>query len=67
VLVARRGQLLKLEVTLGDEPRETWKLKIRPDATPEQTANLEAWLGAKEPAPSGSETAEAAAGESPES
>lgn len=67
VLVARRGQLLEIEVTLGEEPRETWKLKVRPDATPEQTANLEAWLGADESAQTGAESAESAGGESPES
>ncbi|MEZ5413488.1 MAG: PDZ domain-containing protein [Opitutaceae bacterium] len=48
LLVARRGQLIELPVTLGEEPSATWRLKIRPDATPEQTANLNAWLGSDE-------------------
>ncbi|MFZ9682656.1 MAG: M61 family metallopeptidase, partial [Cephaloticoccus sp.] len=45
LLVARRGQVLTLQATLAETPTATWKLKVRPDATPEQKARLDAWLG----------------------
>lgn len=45
VLVARRGELLPIEVILGTEPTRRWSLEARPDATPEQQARLRAWLG----------------------
>jgi len=67
LLVARRNQLIKLNITLGEEPRETWRLKIRPDATPEQTANLNAWLGADESAKTEEDVAESTDAEPPES
>jgi len=51
VLVARRGQLITLPVILGQEPQQTWRLQVRKDATPEQKAHLEAWLGLDEPIP----------------
>jgi len=46
LLVARLDHLVHLEVTLGAEPVNRWKLSLRKDATPEQTAHLNAWLGA---------------------
>jgi predicted metalloprotease with PDZ domain len=46
--VARRGRLTDLDVTLGAEPR-TWKLQVDPDATEQQTARLNAWLGLPAP------------------
>jgi hypothetical protein len=42
ILVARRDQLMRFDVTLGDEPRR-WQLEIRPDATGEQKSHLENW------------------------
>ena len=51
VLVARRGQLITLPVILGQEPQQTWRLQVRKDATPEQKAHIEAWLGLDEPIP----------------
>jgi predicted metalloprotease with PDZ domain len=45
LLVARLDYLLRLETTLGADPVNRWKLVIRKDATPEQTARLKAWLG----------------------
>ncbi|MFM1852316.1 MAG: hypothetical protein RIS54_2000 [Verrucomicrobiota bacterium] len=48
LLIARRGQVLTLHATLAETPTATWKLKVRPDATPEQKARLDAWLGPDE-------------------
>jgi predicted metalloprotease with PDZ domain len=45
VLVSRRGKLQPVEATLAEEPRRGWILEIKPDATPEQTRRLNAWLG----------------------
>lgn len=45
LLVARLDALRRLEVTLGAEPAKRWKLTPRKDATPEQAARLNAWLG----------------------
>ena len=45
LLVARRDELLRLPVTLGREPADTWRLEPRPDATPEQQARRKAWMG----------------------
>lgn len=44
VLVSRRDELKRLEVTLGAEPPDRWTLQVRPDATPQQRARLAAWL-----------------------
>jgi predicted metalloprotease with PDZ domain len=44
ITVARRGRLLKLPLTLGETPLETWKLEPDPDATPEAVKRREAWL-----------------------
>lgn len=44
VLLARREVLLRVAVTLGEEPRR-WTLEIRPDATSTQKENLAAWIG----------------------
>jgi predicted metalloprotease with PDZ domain len=42
ILVARRDQMLRFDVTLGEEPQR-WQLELRPDATEEQKHNLEVW------------------------
>ena len=44
LLVARRDQLLRLDVTLGTEPPRAWRLEVNPAATGEQTARLTQWL-----------------------
>jgi predicted metalloprotease with PDZ domain len=44
LLIARRDELKRVSVTLGQEPAERWTLMIRPGATPEQRARLAAWL-----------------------
>jgi predicted metalloprotease with PDZ domain len=44
ILVARRDQLTRIPLTLGEEPKK-WQLEIRPDATESQKRNLEKWLG----------------------
>lgn len=45
LLVSRQGLLTTLQVTLGEEPTETWKLKIKKDSTEEQKARVNKWLG----------------------
>lgn len=44
LLVARREELKRLSVTLGEEPPDRWTLGQRPGATAEQRARLSAWL-----------------------
>jgi predicted metalloprotease with PDZ domain len=60
LLVARRERLVELPVTLGEKPRNLWKLEPSPKATAEQKARLTAWL-AGENVPAGKKVAEAAA------
>ena len=43
VLIARRDQLKRVEVTLGSGPN-TWVLEMRVDASPEQLRNMASWL-----------------------
>jgi len=45
VLVARRGRLERLTVTLGTTPAATWKVDVDPKATDVQKGRLKAWLG----------------------
>jgi predicted metalloprotease with PDZ domain len=47
ILVARHGELHRVAVTLGTQQPESWTLAVRPDATPDQRAHLEAWMGAR--------------------
>ena len=42
--VARREELKSLPLTLGAAPPERWSLELRPAATPDQRAHLQAWL-----------------------
>ena len=42
ILVARREQLMRFDVTLGEEPKRL-QLEVVPKATEEQKAHLEAW------------------------
>jgi predicted metalloprotease with PDZ domain len=44
VLVARREQLLKVDVPLMSEPVRSWRLEVNPNATEIQRRELEAWL-----------------------
>ena len=45
LLVSRRDELKRLEVTLGEAPPDRWTLQVRPDLTPQQRAHLTSWLG----------------------
>jgi predicted metalloprotease with PDZ domain len=47
MLVARRGSLVKIPVTFGEQPRSSWQLEVMPDATEAQRAALEAWLSGR--------------------
>lgn len=47
VLVARRDQLMKFDVTLGAEPPRSWRLEPLPNAAPEQVARLTALMDGK--------------------
>ena len=50
ILIARRDQLRRLDVTLGAEPPKTFRLEENPDATDAQKRERQAWLtGAKNP------------------
>jgi hypothetical protein len=44
LLVARREQLLRLDVTFDREPARAWRLELSPAATIQQTARLNHWL-----------------------
>jgi predicted metalloprotease with PDZ domain len=48
LLVARREELKRLEVTLGLEPERQWTLMVKPNAPPAQQAHLAAWLRTSE-------------------
>jgi predicted metalloprotease with PDZ domain len=45
VLVSRRDELKRLDVTLGAVPADRWSLQPRPDLTPSQRAHLMKWMG----------------------
>ena len=45
VLVARRGELRRLDLTLGSEPPREWTLELDPDASSDQQTRRAAWLG----------------------
>ena len=47
LLVARRDRLMKIDLTLGAEPGRSWRLEPLPNATPEQTAHLNALMEGK--------------------
>jgi predicted metalloprotease with PDZ domain len=44
MLVARRDQLLRLDVTFGAEPPREWRLEVNASATDAQKARLAEWL-----------------------
>jgi len=43
LLIARRDELKRLNVTLGLEPANRWTLSVKPNATPAQQSHLAAW------------------------
>ena len=45
-LVARREQLMRLDVTFGTEPPRQWRLEMNPAATATQNRQLSGWLNA---------------------
>jgi predicted metalloprotease with PDZ domain len=45
LLVSRRDELKRLDLTLGEEPPDRWTLRVRPDITPQQRARLGKWMG----------------------
>jgi predicted metalloprotease with PDZ domain len=44
LLVARREQLLRLEVTFGTEPPRAWRLEVNPSASDAQQSSRGRWL-----------------------
>ena len=44
LLVARREQLLRLELTFGTEPTRAWRLEVNPSATEAQQSSRGRWL-----------------------
>jgi predicted metalloprotease with PDZ domain len=44
LLVARREQLLRIEVTLGSEPAREWRVEVNPSAPDMARAQLARWL-----------------------
>lgn len=44
ILLARREQLMRLDLTLGTEPPRQWRLEVSPEASETQKTRLEAWL-----------------------
>lgn len=45
LVISRQGLLRTLKVTLGEEPRETWRLRLRSELTGEQKIRIRKWLG----------------------
>ena len=46
LLIARRGQLMELEIAFAKEPKMSYQLKLRKDASKQQKQQLNNWLGA---------------------
>lgn len=44
VLVARREQLLRLDLALGSEPPKSWRLEVHPSISESQRSALSGWL-----------------------
>ncbi len=44
LLIARRDRLMRLDVTLGDEPARQWRLEVDPGANEAQQSRQTAWL-----------------------
>jgi len=45
VLIARRGRMMTLSVTLGEAPQDTWDLEVSALSNGGQARHLDAWLG----------------------
>ena len=45
ILLARRGLLMRLDVTFEAEPAESWGLEIDPEAPEDRAVHRSAWLG----------------------
>ncbi|MDQ8183676.1 PDZ domain-containing protein [Pelagicoccus sp. SDUM812005] len=50
LLVSRQGLLRTLKVELGEEPSETWRLRVRSDQSEAQAARVARWLGSPDQA-----------------
>jgi predicted metalloprotease with PDZ domain len=44
LLIARREQLLRIELTFGSEPARAWRLEVNPSATDAQQSSRGRWL-----------------------
>jgi predicted metalloprotease with PDZ domain len=44
ILLARREQLMRLDLTLGSEPARQWRLEVGPEANETQKRRVEEWL-----------------------
>lgn len=49
LLVARRDRLTRLDVSLGSDPGQPWRVEMRTDATAEQQQRVREWLGSRQP------------------
>lgn len=45
LLIARRGEIKRLDLVFGEKPETQWRLEVLPEPTDEQKANLAALLG----------------------
>lgn len=45
ILVGRRERLTRLDVTLGADPGQAWRIEAAPNATEEQKKRVTAWIG----------------------
>jgi predicted metalloprotease with PDZ domain len=46
ILIARREKLRRIDVVFGSEPPKVWKLEVDPEASEEQRARFDQWIGA---------------------
>jgi predicted metalloprotease with PDZ domain len=51
VLLARRGKLLELPLTLGAKPENSWKLELVKESSDDQKVHLKKWLTLPDPQP----------------
>jgi hypothetical protein len=45
ILIARREKLRRIDVVFGNEPSKVWTLEVDSEATEEQKARFERWIG----------------------
>ena len=48
VLIARRGELMTMKMTIAKRERESWALKLIAKPTEKQQEQIDLWLGAEE-------------------